>query len=84
MTRILQQKIDVETDGKRPRAFLFRDQQYFIVEILDFWIEADAWWKSFEDHGDREMFRVLTDQEGIFELEHDLGDDVWQLYKVWD
>lgn len=80
MTRIVGKEILVETQHGIPRAFLFRGQ-HVVMDVLDRWVETGDWWRG---QADREMFRVLTRDGGVFELERSIDSDAWRLYKVWD
>ncbi len=54
-------------------------------EILDHWCEVGEWWD-----GDcpKEVFRVVTQDGGIFELSREVRDlgtaGEWRLYKIYD
>lgn len=81
MTRNPMVPIEVSlADAATPIHFFYRGQHH-IATILEHWSELGAWWLG-EDG--REMYRVLTDDLGVFELQRDIASNQWTLYKVWD
>lgn len=85
MSRIVDRHISVELNPDHtPRVFRYRTL-HRVKEILDRWVEAGEWW---DGDGEKEVFRVATDDGGIFELSREVGKglavDEWRLYKIYD
>lgn len=80
MTRLVHRSIEVECgDDGGPRRFRDGSQVYSVVEVIDDWREMGAWWRG---HGERSVWRVLTEDDYVFEIECRAGQ--WRLYRVWD
>ncbi|WP_067923738.1 DUF6504 family protein [Alicyclobacillus shizuokensis] len=81
MSRIVERPIQsIQTNDRgEPVAWLDRGVTHRVVEILDAWREAGNWW---EDEPNRAMYRVLTSENYVYDLEESEGK--WKVYKVWD
>jgi len=49
--------------------------------ITETWKDAGAWWRG---AGEEEFFRVLTPDQGIYEIRHRFAGNSWELYRVYD
>jgi len=49
--------------------------------VLEQWTESNEWWRG--EKG-RRVFRVLTDDGAVFEIELDLSTMRWRLGRVYD
>lgn len=80
MTRIVRRVVEVEA-GSSGDPLLFRDGPAVrrVRMVLDRWAEAGEWWRG---EGVRRMWRVWTEDHGIYDLEW--SDGTWRIYKVWD
>lgn len=84
MPRIVDRPVWVWTDREgRPLAFRFRGRRHRIRAIQDYWREFDRWWEP-DGPEERVVYRVETDDGGVFELDFRLPSRVWHLYKVYD
>ncbi len=64
-----------------PVRFRRRHRTYRVVEVLGWWLEAVPWWRG-EPAGQREVWRVETCPDGVFELSRHGAD--WVLRGIAD
>ncbi len=89
MPQFISEEIEVKRDEKtrNPTSFIWRGSQYKIKEVIAFWPDFSypksggkrkRWWHR--KH--RNHYRVLTDEEEVFEIYLDRGskEEVWILY----
>jgi hypothetical protein len=79
MSRLVQRPIEVTTKDEFPHTIIDGDNHYIVNHIIDWWMEAGAWW---EDEPPRTMYRVQTEEWYLFDLEFSGGK--WSIYRVWD
>ncbi len=82
MTRIINRPVDVTVGpGGVPLSFRFGAVRHPVQEVLDCWREVGRWW---EQEPERETYRVLTAEGGIYELTWEPVRRRWYLYKSYD
>ncbi|MCK4385061.1 MAG: hypothetical protein KAW52_02235 [candidate division Zixibacteria bacterium] len=82
-------KIELIQDEKtkNPVSFVWRDKEYKIKEVIAFWpdysysksgAKRNRWWQRRH----RNCYRVLTDEDEVFEIYFDRGskEEEWILY----
>lgn len=81
MVRLIDRRVPVHAapDG-RPLWFAFRGRRR-VVRVLDSWREIGEWW---DGNGERIVYRVETEDGGVFELDYRPTDGGWFLYKAYD
>jgi hypothetical protein len=89
MPEFYSEKIEVARDGKtkNPVSFVWRDKEYKIKEVIASWpdysfptsgAKRKRWWQRRH----RNYYRVLTEEDFVFELYFDRGakEPEWILY----
>lgn len=81
MTRLIRRMVSVVVSGEEegPSAFQDDGETYRVCSVVDAWREAGAWW---DGNAGYQMWRVLTDNGAVFDLEHSSGR--WWIYRIWD
>jgi hypothetical protein len=93
MLKFHNQKITVTLteDGNQPASFSHEGKDYIIREIVKVWQDgafqapagrrgsAKQWWNQ----RGKMYYRVMVDEDCIFELCHDPRKDQWYLSKEW-
>jgi hypothetical protein len=80
-----------DQENKNPVSFIWRGKEYKIKEVIAFWPEFSQsksgakrtrWWQRRH----RNYYRVLTEEEEVFEIYYDRGAKrkVWILYTRLD
>ncbi|ADU50190.1 hypothetical protein Tmar_0065 [Thermaerobacter marianensis DSM 12885] len=81
---LVDQPVQAWADAQgRPAAFLWRGVRRRVVEILDEWRELGRWWEG-DPPEERYVYRVRTEDGGVYEIEYRRPAGRWFLYKVWD
>jgi len=82
MSKIINQPVLVVTDGKKtPRRFFWIKKWVFVERIMDVWSEVGQWW---DGEPERTVYRILADSGKMFELQFQMMNNIWMLYKVYD
>jgi hypothetical protein len=77
--RFIGEPIDVTTSGevKQPQAFVWCDQQYVIVEVMQMWSDwgfaQGAPQRNWRTRHHRNYYRIRTESDAIFEIYNDRG-----------
>ncbi len=81
VARLVHRRVWVWTvDDGVPRAFRYRGPKRACT-VIERWCESGAWWTG---EGEREVFRVLTADGGVYELARDRGTQTWWLERNYD
>jgi hypothetical protein len=84
-------KVIRDEETRNPISFIWRDKEYWIKEIIAFWPDFSysesgskrkRWWQRRH----RNYYRVLTEEEEVFEIYLDRGSkrEAWILYRKLD
>lgn len=83
MSRIVNRPVQVTRVDDRGRPLSYVDTEgceHQITDYIDEWREMGDWVRG---EGERVMYRVLTNDMFVVELEH-RWDGVWLVYRVFD
>ena len=93
MPEFISDEIEVTRDERTrsPISFTWREKEYRIKEVIAFWPDfshsesgskGKRWWQRRH----RNYYRILTDEEEVFEIYFDRGakTEVWILYTRLD
>ena len=73
-----------QSGGEEPDQFLWRGRLWQVKEVVAYWVETGAWWRT-EGHdllAEHETWRVVarrTTATGVFDLSFDWTDGSWRL-----
>jgi hypothetical protein len=73
--------VTVRTKDGWPQSFRAQDRPIVIAEVLDCWRESRAWWNQ---EGDIWLWRVLGENQGVYELAHDMSQGQWWIARIYD
>jgi len=81
---LIDRPIQVWTDAEgRPIAFVWRGVRRRVAEILDDWREIGEWWDQ-DPPEERDVYRVRTEDGGVYEIDYRRPAGRWYLYRVYD
>ena len=93
MSRVYGEPITVTVRDGKPVRFLWREQRYRVLGVLEHWVVSRQWWQRQDPSTDippeREFWRVEAspghdDPTAVYELRRDTGSGGWMLSRVWD
>lgn len=74
-------KISLDRSKQFPQAFLWQGRVHHVSAIQECWRTIGAWW---DGEGEKTLFRVITENGGIFELSYDHMKHLWALERIED
>ena len=81
---LIDRPIRVGVDGEnRPVAFVWRGHRRVVAEVLDEWRELGPWWDQ-DPPEERFVYRVMTEDGGVYEIDYRTPTRQWYLYRVYD
>ncbi|KUO51615.1 MAG: hypothetical protein APF76_13290 [Desulfitibacter sp. BRH_c19] len=81
MTKIWELNILVETKNGLPISFIWRQEKYETLQIIEQWKDIGSWWLG---EGEKIFYRLETLDKGLWEIFYDIKEKKWFLYKSYD
>ncbi|PZN07600.1 MAG: hypothetical protein DIU76_04275 [Bacillota bacterium] len=81
---LIDRPIRVEADSRnRPVAFVWRGIRRVVAEVLEEWREIGPWWEQ-DPPEERFVYRVQTQDGGVYEIDYRIPARQWFLYRIYD
>lgn len=77
--KLINEPIEMKTEGRRPRLFRWRGRLYDVRALLDYWVLQSKWWTGREE---RRVYMKVYTNRGTVEIYR--SGEKWVLAKVYD
>lgn len=82
MSRLVYRPVCIEGwRGESPSAYRDDLGVHAILCLIDSWAECGDWWAG---EGTRTLYRIVTADQAVVDLERSQADGQWRLYRIWD